>query len=175
MDSPATAYRIAAALPKIKLVFILRDPVRRAVSHYLYSKQNLLEQLPFEQALVWERYRSARTPAPLQLARPWSYVARGFYADMLAPFFELFSREQIFITVLEELDNAEVVRLFRFLGVDSSVAIEINRRVNAAQLHESPSAQAVEYLRHLYAEPNGRLFAMLGRPDPWDYAKTRYI
>jgi hypothetical protein len=76
---------------------------------------------------------------------------------------------------LEKLDNAEVVRLFRFLGVDSSVAIEINRRVNVAQLHESPSAQAVEYLRHLYAEPNGRLFAMLGRPDPWDYAKTRYI
>lgn len=49
--STEAADRIAHDLPNIKLLTILRDPVERAFSHYLYLVSSGYTKLPFEEAL----------------------------------------------------------------------------------------------------------------------------
>jgi hypothetical protein len=80
LDAPEAPERIAKTLPDVKLIFLLRDPVERAYSHYRYTVAHCLESWPFAEALVWEPYRALHTPEVLRIARPWAYVARGQYS-----------------------------------------------------------------------------------------------
>src|SRR5215831_16827350 len=77
LESPDAAERIANDLPTVKLVFILREPVERAYSNYLWSKMNGLESDDSETALKLEADRERAYPARLQFARPHSYFSRG--------------------------------------------------------------------------------------------------
>lgn len=103
---PKAAERIHDVIPNVKLIFILRDPVMRAYSHYWLLKQYDDEHLPFEKA-VWTK----------------SYIERGLYVKHLQRYEKLFSREQMLILTLKELKEKPVdtfKRIFNFLNVDSS-------------------------------------------------------
>jgi len=103
---PEAAERIHKDIPNVKLIFILRDPVQRAYSHYWLLKQYNDEPLPFEKA-VWTK----------------SYIERGLYVKHLQRYEKLFSREQMLILILKELKEKPIdtfKRIFNFLGVDSS-------------------------------------------------------
>jgi hypothetical protein len=49
-DAAEAAERISRVLPRVKLIFVLRYPVERAFSNYLWSRQNGLECETFERA-----------------------------------------------------------------------------------------------------------------------------
>ena len=56
-----TRERIAENLPDVRLIISLRDPVRRAYSHFWHSKRMGKEQLPtFEEALAAEAAGNGR-------------------------------------------------------------------------------------------------------------------
>src|SRR6478609_8226330 len=57
LSHPAVPERVAAMLPDVRLIAILRDPVERAYSHYQRAPRNGREPLSFEQALAAERER----------------------------------------------------------------------------------------------------------------------
>ena len=57
LESADAAARIARDLPQVKLIFILREPVSRAYSNYLWSKMNGLEKEDFATALRLEEQR----------------------------------------------------------------------------------------------------------------------
>ena len=63
---PLAAERIAAALPDVKLIVLLRDPVERALSQYFHSKRLGLEPLELEEALAAEPKRLANAEAALK-------------------------------------------------------------------------------------------------------------
>ena len=63
---PLAAQRIAADLPKVKLIVLLRDPVERALSQYFHSKRLGLEPLDLEEALAAEPKRLADAEATLK-------------------------------------------------------------------------------------------------------------
>jgi hypothetical protein len=69
LESPAAAERIAAHLPRVKLVFILREPAARAYSNYCWSRMNGLEDKSFADALAAEDERERAVPAMLKYAR----------------------------------------------------------------------------------------------------------
>ena len=120
LESAPAAERIARELPSVKLVFILRDPVERAWSNYLWSKMNGLETEDLQTALQLEEQRENELPEHLRFARPFSYFSRGLYADLLAPYFDRFPREQILILRFEDIgprSESLAQRLHRFLGV----------------------------------------------------------
>ena len=79
MFRPEVAPRIAADLPGVKLVAILRDPVDRAYSQYWHNRTRGHEPLSFEDALAAEPDRAS------DLER-YGYVGRGRYAEQLARF-----------------------------------------------------------------------------------------
>jgi hypothetical protein len=69
MFDPRVPGRMAALMPDVKLVFLLRDPVERAFSHYRKNCRDGREPLSFADALAAEMLAELLTFAGLE---PWA-------------------------------------------------------------------------------------------------------
>jgi hypothetical protein len=175
LESPVAAQRMRDAIPDVKLIFLLRNPIDRAYSNYLWTRLNGLEVEDFGRALVLEEHREALLPEHLRYARPYAYFSRGLYAQHLARFFRLFPRQQIMIIRSEDIATRprEVAAAFHeFLGVpprpDDANALGL---INSAVDRDTPPLPAAvrAELHRRYAEPNRQLAALLGPDFPlWD-------
>jgi len=170
LESPQVAERIQRALPGVKLVFLLRNPVDRAYSNYLWSRQNGLETESFERALVIEEQREWDLAPHLRYARPHAYFSRGLYAEHLVRFYERFSRNQILVLRYEDVRSRQegiAAAFHRFLGVIEMPALARDLgRVNAARCSQSEPLSPLlqRRLAERYNAPNFRLAALVG-PD----------
>lgn len=131
--------RIAKVIPNVKLIFILRNPVDRAYSHYWYELMLLQEHLTFERALSCE---SRRIKSSLRAKRRFSYQDRGFYYKQIMLHMKYFSKSQMLFLLADDLQKhpVEVMKqVFDFLGVDSSFAraLGIYRKRNIAKVPRS--------------------------------------
>lgn len=108
---PLVPQRIAQALPTVKLIVLLRDPVDRAISHYHHAVRWGFEKLAIADAFSQEEKRLAGEVEKM-LANPtyhsfnhrhFSYLARGRYAEQLEQWFQYFPREQFLILNSETL------------------------------------------------------------------------
>ena len=171
LESAAAANRIARDVPHVKLIFLLREPVSRAYSNYLWSKMNGLETEDFATALRIEDQRERALPDRLKFTRPFSYFSRGVYADLLEPYFNRFMEHQLFIARYEDIADrpcevAEAVQAF--IGVtprpSDTDGLGI---VNPSQGDSSGLAEDVRReLERRYDEPNRRLSKLLGPSFP---------
>ncbi|WP_340539657.1 sulfotransferase family protein [Nocardioides sp. GXZ039] len=129
---PDAARRIADDVPDARLLFVLRDPVQRAWSHYRYEVARGFETLGPLEALAAEADRlagldlAADDPAPLDdstLAfahRHFSYLSRSRYAAQLARLHRHFAPEQVLVLKSESLfaePDATMGRVFEHLGL----------------------------------------------------------
>jgi Sulfotransferase domain len=102
--------RMAETIPRAKLVYLVRDPVERIVSHYTHRTVNWPEMGTLEQALADSHVRE------------W-LVAPSRYWLQLERYLSRFPAEQILVVDSDELHAAreEVLRsIFAFLRVDPS-------------------------------------------------------
>lgn len=116
---PKVPARIAEAFPQVQFIFILRNPVDRAYSHYWHSVKQGFETLSFEEALGQEEDRLKQS---FQSRRQFSYVDRGYYARQLERFLRHFPLEQMLLLLTEEMrqDPAGVInKCCDFLGIES--------------------------------------------------------
>jgi len=127
---PGAAERIRAALPEVRLVAILRDPVGRLYSHYNMNRQMSrevsLEPLALADAIAAEPERIAEG-----WGWDWHYVAVGLYGRQLRRYYELFPREQILILLYDELvaDPLGAFRaVCRHIGVDDGFRPDMGAR-----------------------------------------------
>jgi hypothetical protein len=168
LESLQVAKRIQCALPGVKLVFSLRNPVDRAYSNYLWSRQNGLETETFERALVLEEQRERDLAPDLRYARPHAYFSRGLYAEHLGRFYDRFPREQILILRFEDIRSRpeDIAAAFhRFLGVAEMPALARDLgRVNAAICSQSEPLSPLlrRRLAERYSAPNVKLAALVG-------------
>lgn len=102
---PLVGSRIAADLPGVRLVALLRDPVERAYSAYTHERARGFEPETFERALDLEPSRLCGEEARL-LADPTyvshhhqhnAYLARGRYAEQLERLAASVGRERIHV------------------------------------------------------------------------------
>jgi hypothetical protein len=103
---PLAGERIAADLPEVKLIVLVRDPVERACSAHAHELARGFEtESNFEYAVELEARRLAGADQILR-ARPDSahhshrhhaYLARGRYAEQLDRLEPLFGRERILV------------------------------------------------------------------------------
>ena len=110
--------RIHEVLPDVKLIFILRDPIKRAYSHYWHSVRRGTEFLPFEEAIKIEDERISK-------GRPYkgwySYLDRGKYIEQINRFLKYFSKDQMLILITEEVNQnlrENMIKIFKFINVD---------------------------------------------------------
>jgi sulfotransferase family protein len=169
LESADAAERLARDLPDVKLVFILREPADRAYSNYLWTRMNGLETEDFATALRLEAQRERELPEKWKFTRPFSYFARGLYAELLEDYFKRFPREQILILRFEDiLDRPEHIarQLHAFLGVEFRPGdVEGLGVINPSEKRgERMDEDIRRELQSQYAGPNRRLAALLG-PD----------
>jgi hypothetical protein len=173
LESAVAAERMARDLPRVKLIFLLREPADRAFSNYIWSRMNGLETEDFGTALRLEEQREKELPDRLRFARPFSYFSRGLYADLLAPYFLRFPQEQILVLRFEDIAMRTghlAKQVHRFLGIqprpDDAAGLGV---INPSEKGGVTFDEAIRReLLSRYAEPNRRLAAILG-PDfePW--------
>jgi hypothetical protein len=110
MHHPLAPGRIAADLPEVRLVAMLRDPVERAHSAHRHELDRGFEHLGFEEALELEPSRLAGEidrmivdPAYVSHAhRHQAYVQRGQYVEQLRVLFDLFGRDRVHVVWSED-------------------------------------------------------------------------
>lgn len=174
LESAVAAERMAEHLPDVRLVFVLRDPVERAISNYRWSVSNGMEHADLDTALELEEERERTVEPRLRYARPHAYVSRGRYAELLAPWLDHFPREQVAVIRFEDLvGDAEttVVRVHEHVGVEprQDLVGEVSG-VNSSSAARNADPETVDRLRAFYAPLNEDLAVLLG-PEfrPWRY------
>jgi hypothetical protein len=118
--------RIHSVCPDVKLIVILRDPARRALSHYQMAVLHGWEERSFEQAI-----KDEFKPGNLESARSGpsecNYVVQGEYGRLLEPYVDLFGRARVLPLFTEDLaarPREVVVKLLEFLELDSQVELK---------------------------------------------------
>jgi hypothetical protein len=133
---PDAAANVKRLVPEARLVAILRNPVERAYSEYMHFRRDEEEPIEhFAEALAAEEER---------IQKHWAlgrYVDRGRYDEQLERYVDRFDREQLRIFLHDDLverpDNL-VRSLFDHVGVDPSVEVQQNRRVNKSGVPDNP-------------------------------------
>ena len=167
---PEAPQRIADAIPDARLLFIVRDPVIRAWSHFNYETSLGYESLPIHDALDAEPDRLAN-PNPEERAtahRHQAYLARGHYADQITHMHESFPEEQLLVVRSESLfeePEATMDEVHRFLGIPSHDGDY--RTVKKANSYEAIPDDVRERLANYYRVPNARLYDLVDRDMGW--------
>ncbi len=99
--------RMADVIPDAKLIFMVRDPVRRVHSNYIHSFSNRAESRPMREAVLDPKR---------------AYLHRSRYFHQLSRFLEHYPMEQILLLEQDELKNERretIKRVFEFVGAPS--------------------------------------------------------
>lgn len=168
---PPSLERIKAHNPDMRLVFIFRDPIERAWSHWRMETRRNVESLPFSAAIRQGRER-LRGLDPLEWEwRFYSYVERGFYAQQLRRLFGLFPREQVLLLRSADLQadrRAVLARLAAFLQIDPFPDLTSHREHETQNEGARLSVEDVVYLRGLFAGDVREFSVLSGLPvDDW--------
>lgn len=110
---PGVAERIAAVVPKAKIIYLVRNPIDRVLSHYLHDVANGREQCPLHIAVR----RDDRYLAPSRYATQCEHYLRGFSSD------------QLLLLKTDDLlaQRAETVRrVLEFIGVNGNVHLRLD-------------------------------------------------
>lgn len=130
-DYPQTIARLKASVPAPRLVYMIRDPIARLVSHYVH---------------IWSEGETG-DPIGVALEKEPRLVDYGRYGWQITPFVEAFGPEAILLTSLERLTaapQAELTRIAAHIGHTGPVAWQEDvaaqnvsaRRVRKLPFHE---------------------------------------
>jgi hypothetical protein len=103
---PGVPEKMAALIPDAKLIFMVRDPIKRIRSNWIHTYSNRREDRPMREAVLDESRLS--------------YIARSRYHEQLTRFLEHYPMERILILEQDELFKQRretLQRVFRFIGV----------------------------------------------------------
>jgi hypothetical protein len=157
--------RVKEALPSVKLIFCLRNPIERAWGNYRFSVLEGLETLPFSEAIEAEETRTSRAEGRWREVQPHAYLARSKYSDSLLEYFELFGSSNILLIkseVLGKEPKATLSRVCEFLGVDPEIELPLPPNYSSPSVRDS-SVQA--RLRSHFADRFPDLIEGIRRSD----------
>jgi hypothetical protein len=132
---PHVPERIAQAVPHIKSILMLRNPIERAFSGYWHSVKSGIENLSFEDAIDHEQERNNEQTSGLAIEiQPFAYAARSDYHEQISRWCSYFPKESLHIVVLDDFlikPESVLQGLAEFLGIDaekygSKVPLKLN-------------------------------------------------
>lgn len=122
--------RIKATVPDVKMIYLVRDPIDRFVSHWLHQYGKGREP----------RYIDEILSSRLHLVNVYLQVSK--YAHQLDLYYRHFPREQILVLDSNDLLNrreATLAETFEFIGVRTDVSLDISELHNRTANHTLPS------------------------------------
>jgi len=156
--------RILGVFKNPKFIFVLRDPIDRAISNYHFSKMNGYEDADINTALLREistpESHRARQYENISVS-PQAYLERGKYIKFLKPYFQLIPEDDILLLESHMLTSThdEKKRLFQFLSLDMSKIQFVNSPINASRKdkNQNISSNTLEILRGYFRDSNLQL------------------
>lgn len=148
---PGVAQRIAEVAPRARLIFSARDPLKRAVSHYLHNVVNGRELRSIDDAL---------DPVPGN-----HYLETSLYAKQLSAFWDVFGDDQLLVLDAADL-SANTKRVMR--GVYEWLGLLPLQDESALGVRHHESVVKTRRLRHsLRMLRDIRAFKKLRSLLPW--------
>ena len=141
-EYPETASRLHQYNPNLKLLYIMRQPVERAISHYTH---HLL------------RART-RYPPEIEVFEHPTYINHSRYALQMRPYLERFPRENLYFLLFEEyIDNptGTLDAIAAHLGIEQSGFDQIDLSPQYQTLDRSGDRKIKKWLT-----PLARLFPL---------------
>lgn len=123
------AQNIYKHIPSVKIIFIFRNPVDRALSNYFFSLNNNLETRSLEEVFV---HNSPEPNLNIEISvNPFNYITRGKYELLLKPYLNLFSKNMHFVEFEDLVSNVDVFanKIYKFLGVKNCSTINVDAMV----------------------------------------------
>jgi sulfotransferase family protein len=178
MFHPLAPQRIAEALPDVRIIVSLREPVARAWSHHQYETQQGFENRPFQEAidleqqrLLGEEARMIRNPGYESYAhRHYTYLQRGHYAEQLRHLYRFFAPEQVLVLRSEAVfadPQEQLSRVWDHLGVDQISLSELGR-LKATNSVPDIDPELRMRLTEYYRPWNDQLAELLGADFAWN-------
>ncbi len=171
--SPTVAKRILKILPNVKLIVLFRNPIDRAYSNYHLGVRAGSENLSFEDAIQVELNRlNNKIESENKLERyttPRSYIAKGFYADQLKIWLELFNNDQLLIICTEDFESKPqktLDKIYDFLQIPKNPIINPEKHKVAS--YPKMKSETRKFLVDFYKKPNAELYGMIGQEFDWD-------
>ena len=127
---PGVPARMFSILPEIKLIYVLRDPIERVVSHYVHNYANGRESRSFSEALKDTNC---------------NYIQTSKYYFQIQAFLEYYSSKQLLLMESEQLHKDPVKVLsdvFKFLGISPKYDATILKK----RFHESSAKKRRSFL-----------------------------
>lgn len=153
---PSNAIRELHRLnPKLKLIFVLREPIARAWSHLKHSF--VYREAGFAACTATD-FRKLSPEDIFRASIHGLVLGSGDYAEILRRWMSVFPREQIFVDFFENsVADPEIFyrKLMRFLGVASDVDLSsypLNEAVNKSLLESNISPETQALLADIYRE-----------------------
>lgn len=171
MFHPLVADRMQEQIPEVKLLFLLRDPIERAYSHYQHNRRKGREPLSFYQAvnreekrLKGEKYRVQQGTGNVSLAhRHYSYKSRGRYLEQIERFDQKFDRDQMLVLFSQELlsrPDETMEKVFSFLDLSPE---DLDYQLHNQGDYKEISDKSRSYLEDYFKSHNRNLFNYLDR------------
>jgi hypothetical protein len=171
-----TPIAIHSLLPNIKLIILLRNPLRRALSDYLMMKDSGSESDTFDSAvrnsIAWLNDDSLRRLVNVATRAddtPLRYITKGCYARTLAPWLKTFPVENIKVIRSETffLDPQRVLdETFEFLGIDRFTIKDVPHH-RKARSSIPVKKETFQILDDYFSPYNEELQRMLGSEFNW--------
>lgn len=144
--------RLAATVPQVRLIALLRDPIERAISHYMMSVRRGIERRSVDEALTDSLARRSDVIDSDDEAE--TYVPWGEYGRILGRYSDYFPRDQILVTFTDDLAEAPerlMAHIYMYLGVRPHRPSQLGERFHVggarARLPWVPRLRAIPGVR----------------------------
>lgn len=166
-ENKTTARYISENMPGSKIIFILANPVLRAISNYRFSVDNGIEKRSIEDVFL----NDTRTPLNKFdniSVNPFDYLERGIYYKFIKNYYDSFSRKDVLVLLKDEFVNNDksIQELYKFLNIDDAFIPEgIEEIVNSSKIKKDIPYEVMNFLNEYYSEPNEYLKKLLNRKE----------
>ena len=137
--------RMHSVVPKVKLIYVVRDPIERIISHYIHEYAQGREARLLDEALA--------------IPKNNPYVDTSRYYLQLLQFLEFYNFDRILVITAEDLRDrrfSTLRKVFRFLNVDDQYHSEDFSRL----LNRSAEKRRKNWMGHLTSKISVRHYTL---------------
>lgn len=153
IESEHAAQNIKNTFPDAKIIMMLRNPVKRAISNYQFSVDNGIETRTLAEA-IFKTKAAPLLPAAIS-TDPFDYLGRGMYQRYLAMYQQYFASTNILLLCNELIVNdlCYLRQTYQFLGVDPDFTPDnFNQMENGSHNNTVPPQDVLDYLSQYYQQ-----------------------
>lgn len=165
---PGVPDMIKNELGQIKIIILLRDPIKRAFSQYWDNRRHLKEWQT-EKEIIDKYLEPEYSPGRK------GYFSRGVYAPQVEKYIALFGRENVKVVVLEELlknQKSFLQGIYTFLGLNKDLGHQyLPEPSNVSMIWNNPFYRFLLRKLHFnrYLPKHARRFLFFGNQSKFKY------